>query len=219
MGQESSVRNRNTSGEFRRRILMTIIGVTICGFSVGLFSFSDMGVDPFQVLMHGTYTLTPFSFGTYYTIASIVLFVLILLINRRKIGLGTLINMFLFGYIVEFSEWGLHKLLPDPNLAMKFIALLIAVVVMCFASALYFTADLGVSVYDAVALTISERQPKLKFKYVRIATDLVCVIVGGLCGGTIGIGTLVTAFFMGPLISYFNGAVAEPLRYGRKKAV
>ncbi len=176
---------------------MTVLGVFICGLSVGTFSYSNLGMDPFQVFAHGTWALTKLSFGTYYVILSAVMFVAILILNRRKIGLGTLINMFLFGYVVEFTEKVLRSWIPDPSFAGQMAALILAIVVMCFASALYFTADLGVSVYDAVAITISERKKNWKFKYIRIATDLICVIVGGLCGGTIGIGTLITAFFMG----------------------
>ena len=84
------------------------------------------------------------------------------------------------------------------------------------------TADLGVSTYDAVALIICNTWKKGKFQYVRIVTDLICVAVGSalfiLSGGkpsdipTIaGIGTIITAFFMGPLIEFFNVKIARPI--------
>lgn len=57
------------------------------------------------------------------------------------------------------------------------------------------------------------------FQYCRISTDLVCTFTGFMLGATIGIGTLVTAFFMGPIIAWFNRHVAEPFRYGEKKVV
>ncbi|MBP3278244.1 MAG: hypothetical protein J6M44_04720 [Butyrivibrio sp.] len=84
------------------------------------------------------------------------------------------------------------------------------------------TADLGVSTYDAIAIVISGKWKIGKFKYVRICTDLVCVIAGCLlfvaAGNAIaniptiaGIGTIITAFFMGPLIEFFNEKVARPM--------
>ena len=84
------------------------------------------------------------------------------------------------------------------------------------------TADLGVSTYDAVALIIVNTWKKGKFQYVRIITDLVCVVLGCLLfilsGGKIsqiptiaGIGTIITAFFMGPLIEFFNVHIARPI--------
>ena len=104
--------------------------------------------------------------------------------------------------------------------------LLIAVILMCFASAFYFTADLGVSVYDAVALILSENWKVGPFKYIRIVTDLICVaggVVLYLLGGhkvteilaVAGPGTIITAFFMGPLIDYFNRTAARPFLYGK----
>lgn len=94
--------------------------------------------------------------------------------------------------------------------------------IICFGSALYMTADLGVSTYDAVALICANTWKLWKFKYIRICTDLVCVLAGAgmfLFGGGkmsaiptfIGVGTIITAFFMGPLIEVFNEKVARPL--------
>jgi len=84
------------------------------------------------------------------------------------------------------------------------------------------TADLGVSTYDAVAIVLSGKWKLAKFQYCRIGTDLVCVIAGTVIfligGGTIaqiptiaGVGTIVTVFFMGPLIEFFNVKIARPL--------
>lgn len=195
---------------------MTIVGVLSAGFSVGIFNFSMFGMDPFQVFAHGIWELVPIAFGTFYAIVNLIMLVFIFFLDKSKIGFGTLINIFLLGYVVTFSSNLWVNLIPDPNIFMRIIALLIAVVLLCFASALYFTGDLGVSTYDAVALLLSEKGIA-KFRYCRIGTDLVCVIIGFLFGATVGIGTLVTAFFMGPLISVFNTKVAEPFRYGKQK--
>lgn len=195
---------------------MTVAGVTIMGLSVGMFSFSQMGLDPFQVFCHGTWRLTNLDFGTYYMILNAVMLVLVFIFNRKKIGLGTVINLFIIGYISEWSENVLKTWIPNPGFAVRLLILILGIVIMCFSSALYYTADLGVSTYDAVAITIDEHHPKWKFKYIRICTDLVCVLIGWLLGATVGIGTIITAFFMGPLISFFRRTVSDPLRYGRQ---
>ena len=80
---------------------------------------------------------------------------------------------------------------------------------------------------------------RFQFRYIRITTDFICVATGWVVldltrlssfpkggsalqillwslGGTVGVGTIITAFFMGPLIAYFNRKVAEPMRYGRQ---
>lgn len=200
--------------EKKRRIIMTILGVLIAGFSVGMFNFSNFGMDPFQVFAHGVWMHLPLGFGTFYMILNLIMLIFIFFIDRRKIGLGTVINIFLLGYMVEFSSWLFDTIFPDPTMMMRIIFLILGLIILCFGSSLYFTGDLGVSTYDAVAIILSEKKVA-KFQYCRIGSDLFCTIVGFILGATIGVGTLVTAFFMGPIIAFFNRKIAIPLRYGK----
>ncbi len=145
-----------------------------------------------------------------------------LIADRSRIGIATFINLFLLGYITQFSYAFLQGILPDPSLPVRIACLVIGIVIICFGSALYMTADLGVSTYDAVAIVMSSKWHWGKFKYIRIITDLVCVAAGCtlfvLAGNALGkiptiagAGTIITAFFMGPLIDFFNVKVARPL--------
>ncbi len=206
----------------KRRIFMSLAGVIICAVSVGVFKLAALGVDPFQSLMAGLDSLIPIKFGTLYVIVNVVLLIFSIIVDRHNIGLATFINLFLLGYITQFTHEMLQKLFPDPSLVFRVICLVIGIVVICFGSALYMTADLGVSTYDAVAIVMSGKWKLGKFKYIRICTDLVCVIAGCilyvLAGNPVsnvpqiaGIGTIVTAFFMGPLIEFFNEKIARPL--------
>ena len=200
--------------EKQRRVLMTVGGVLICGFSVGLFNFSLFGMDPFQVFAHGVWGLTGIGYGTFYMILNLLMLVVIYFVDRTKIGLGTMINIFLLGYVVEYSSLLFGMMIPDPTILVRILALGTGILAISFGAAIYFTGDLGVSTYDAVALVMAEKKIA-KFQYCRIGTDLICTLIGFSLGATVGIGTLVTAFFMGPIIAFFRKAVAEPYRYGR----
>lgn len=200
--------------EKMKRIIMTIIGVSLSGVAVGFFNYSAFGMDPFQVLAHGLWNLTPLGYGTFYTAFSLLLFILVLIADRKKIGLGTLINMFLLGYITEFFSWLLLELFPKGGSVFRLLMLLAGLVIMCLAASLYFTADLGVSVYDAVALCISERTP-IPFQFCRISSDVICVVVGFIFGATVGVGTLAAMLLTGPLIHIFQEVLAIPLLRGR----
>jgi uncharacterized membrane protein YczE len=200
--------------EKHRRIIMTVFGVLIAGFSVGMFNFSAFGMDPFQVLSHGIWMHTPLAYGTLYTILNLLMLIFIFFIDRKKIGLGTIINIFLLGYVVQFSSWLFETLIPQPGLIIKIVFLVIGILIISFGSSLYFIGDLGVSTYDAVALILSEKKVA-RFQYCRIGSDLICTIIGLLLGATVGIGTVVTAFFMGPVIELFNRKISIPFRYGK----
>ncbi len=209
-----------------RRILMSIAGVTLCGVSVGFFRHASLGVDPFQSLMSGLNAVVPIRFGTLYLLANLLLLSFSLILDRRKIGLATIINLTLLGYVTEFSQAAVSRFFPAPSLSLRFSLFAFAIVLICLSSSLYFTADLGVSTYDAVSLIWSEKQRRIPFALCRVITDLFCVVCGlvlcllggytlGQLTGVVGIGTIVTAFFMGPLIELFSRKLSRPLLYGR----
>lgn len=206
----------------RIRIFMTLIGVIVCAISVGIFKIAALGVDPFQSFMAGLDNLIPIKFGHLYVIVNAVLLLFSLLADRHYIGIATFINLFLLGYITQWTYEFLQTVIVNPNMITRILCLIVGIVIICIGSALYMTADLGVSTYDAVALIISNTWKKGKFQYVRIITDIICVILGCvlfiLAGGAIkdiptiaGVGTIITAFFMGPLIEFFNVKIARPL--------
>lgn len=212
--------------KLKKRILMCVLGVLVCGISVGLFKRAALGVDPFQSFMGGLDELVPIEFGTLYVIANVCLLLFSLFADRHYIGLATIINLLLLGYVVQYSYDFMLAVFPEVSMAGRFGFLIVGIVLMCFASAFYFVADLGVSTYDAVALIITSTWKIGKFSYVRIITDLVCVAVGILLfviakgsfdgiSAVVGIGTIITAFFMGPLIDFFREKVAKPFLYGK----
>lgn len=130
------------------------------------------------------------------------------------------------GYVTQFTYGLLQKVVINPSMVLRFVLLVLAVIIICFASAFYITADLGVSTYDAVALVLANKYKVGKFKYIRIVTDLVCIVIGiilfllgkgeiAMIPTFVGIGTIITAFFMGPLIDFFNEKCAKPFLNGK----
>ncbi len=206
-----------------KRFLMCAFGTTFTGVSVGIFSYSQLGMDPFQVLCHGLWHQLSMPFGMTFTIFCAILLVIIFFVNRKLVGIGTIFTTLVTGYAADFTVWLLSLFVTANTLPIKLILLVIALPAICFASSMYYTANLGVSPYDAVSLTLSERTP-IPFKYCRIGCDVICFIVGVLLClrvdpsfgpesvlmTTAGIGTIMTACFMGPLIAFFNTHIAEP---------
>lgn len=204
-----------------RKILMSICGVMIGAVSVGFFKLAALGVDPFQTFMCGINQMIPISFGTLYVIVNAVLLLFALIFDRHYIGIATFINLFLLGYVVEFTHQTLLTIFPDASLMIRITSIVFGFVALCFGSSVYMTADLGVSTYDAVALIMANKWKLGKFKYIRITTDVVCVVLGitlFLLGGGkisaiptfVGLGTILAASSMGPLIDFFNRKVSIP---------
>lgn len=203
--------------QLAKRILMSVLGVIVCGLSVSMFKIANFGVDPFQSLLNGLLNFFKnISYGNLSLMVNVLLLIIVFFTGRHLIGIATFVNAFFFGYIVEFGMAIIRRFIPEPGILVRIILLLLAIIIMCLASSFYFTADLGVSTYDAIALILTEKKIA-PFKFLRIGTDLICVIVGIIGRAMPGIGTLITAFFMGPLIDFFNRKIAEPFLHSEKK--
>ena len=200
---------------------MSILGVMIGAVSVGFFKLAAFGVDPFQSFMSGIHQMIPIQFGTLYMIVNAVLLLFALVFDRHYIGIATFINLFLLGYVVQFSYDTLLAIFPNASMMVRSCSFVFGFVALCFGCSVYITADLGVSTYDAIALIMVNKWKLGKFKYIRITTDVVCVVLGivlFLLGGGkisaipafVGVGTILTAFFMGPLIDFFNRRISAP---------
>lgn len=206
----------------KKRITMSVFGVLLCAVSVAFFKYAAFGMDAFQVFVNGMVEVIPIGYGTLYVIINVALLLFALIFDKHYIGLATIINLFFLGYIAEFSLWILNSLFPATGILLRIVFLIIGIVLMSLASALYYTADLGVSTFDAIALIMANTWKVARFRYCRIGVELCTVILGcslyfignksfsGL-GALVSVGTIITAFCMGPLIEVFNKKVAEPL--------
>ena len=207
--------------KFQKRIFMSLIGVVMSGISVGIFKTAVFGVDPFTVVVSGIDAVIPIDYGMIYILINVVLLLFSLIFDRKNIGIATFINLFLIGYITQFSTEFFHGLFPNPDMVLRILCFIVGIVILCFGSSLYMTAELGVSTYDAIAITCSGKFHLGQFRFIRIVTDVVCVVSGSILYylGTqeisrlfevVGIGTILTAFCMGPLIDLFNRKIARP---------
>lgn len=205
--------------QMTKRILMAFFGVMITGFCVGAFQKANLGVDPFTCLVTAFANIFNSTYSTFYLIITGAFLVAVFFINRHYIGIATIFNLVGTGFAADFMYGLLDRAFPDPSLPIRFGILAVGVLVTCFSSSLYFTADLGVSAYDAVALTAAHKYKLAAFRVCRISTDLICVLMGFFCHVTIGVGTVITAFLMGPIIQLYNTYVSEPFLYGKEAEV
>lgn len=199
-----------------RRILMAFTGVIITGMSVGMFQAASLGTDPFTSFTTGLCNLTGLSFGLFYSILCACMLIFVFVVDKRYIGLATIFNLFGNGFVADITRNFIEGIVVNPSFLFRVVLLILGVVIMCFAASLYFTADLGVSAYDAVSKIMADKKIA-QFRFCRIITDVTCVIVGFVLKASVGIGTIITALFMGPLIQWFDVNFSELLLYKRNE--
>ncbi len=194
-----------------RRLGVMFASIFLMGFGISVFSFSDLGVDPYTAMNMAISEKLGIGFGFYQMFVNAVILSVVAFCSKKLIGIGTVVNMVGVGYVCEFFTKLYTHFLPAPEaLLVKCILMLTGVVLLSLAASLFFTASLGVGPYDAAGFVMDEKT-KIKYKWCRVITDLVCTGVAMAFSGPVGIGTVVTAFCMGPVVSFFNKAVSEKL--------
>lgn len=203
--------------EKKLRLIMALVGVFVTGINVGVFRFLILGTDPCTSWIVGISNIFSLPYSVTYPIIFAVLFLIVFVLHRHYIGIATVINLFGIGIIADITLAIMESLIIDPSMMFRIFLLVVNVIILSWASSLYFTADLGVSAYDAIALMAANEYKIAQFRVCRVTTDLFCVIFGFFFGADIGVGTLITAFFMGPIVQWFNENFSEPLLKSKRK--
>jgi len=206
--------------EYLIKAILCISGVFIIGIGVSFMRYADFGIDPYMCFMNGLH-LAVFSkfgltFGTTFAISSSLMIIIVLIFDRSKIGLGTVAAIVLTGYVSDLGLF-LCKLIMIEGMALYILRIgmiVFGILFISIGSGMYFNTHVGVSPYDGIGLIITRKLGHQNmYRWVRIATDLLCVGMGFLMGNLPGVGTVIMAFFTGPLFSFFRNRI---LVWGKK---
>jgi uncharacterized membrane protein YczE len=173
-------------------------GLAGYGFSMALMIKAGLGLDPWDVFHQGLAERTGLSFGLITAIVGVgVLLAWIPLRNRP--GIGTVANVIVIAVVVDASL----AVLPAPSAMPIRIALMLgAVVLNAISTVLYIGAGLGPGPRDGLMTGLVARTG-LSVRLVRTSIEATVLIVGWLLGGTVGVGTVVYALGIGPLVQLF----------------
>lgn len=198
---EKKFRALNT--KLLKEIVLTIIATVFIGFGVSIFIECRLGSDTLTVLLDGLSSAFGIPVSIVDQILSTVVLILAILMNRKKIGISSFINILFVGLSIVISEKVISPIkLYEYSFIIRFIFVWIAQIFFCASYALMQTFDSGMSTFDAVIYWIKERF-NLKYITVRIMFDLFYVVVGVMLGGRIGIGTIVALITTGVITSFF----------------
>lgn len=187
-----------------RRVMVLFGSVFLMGVGVAILDQLGFGTDPCSVLNLAMSRKLGWSFGNYQLVFNVLLLALILLLREgKRIGPGTLANMIVVGYAADFTTWIINMIHPltGETLLVKLIVFIPTILMFMVAASFYMVVELGVAPYDALPQIISSRVKKLNFTAIRIIWDVTATVLGFLLGGTVGMVTIIMGFFLGPIIS------------------
>ena len=174
-----------------------IFGLIIFGFGEGLLILSTTGNSPWSVLAEGISKNSKLSIGAATFLVSVsVLFLWIFL--KQKPGLGTIFNIIIISGMIDVT---LYFFDPPSSNILKYLLAIFSVMLVGIGSGIYLVANLGPGPRDGL-MTGLTKMTNLPIALVRACLEISVVIVGWYLGGTLGVGTLIFAFGIGPCVAF-----------------
>jgi uncharacterized membrane protein YczE len=202
-----------TRQELAARLPRLIVGLVLFGIGIAIMVIANLGLSPWEVLHQGISLRTGIPIGTVGILTGILVLLLWIPL-RERIGIGTLLNVLLIGLVVDASLW----LLPDDieTMWLRWALMAGGTLIIAIGSGLYIGAGLGPGPRDGLMTGLATKG--INVAAARIGIEITVLIIGYFLGGTVGIGTLVFAFGVGPLVAIFLPMLSmKPLyRYQEK---
>lgn len=198
------IRGMYDKPNFGRRLAAVILAVITMGFALSWLKLVDLGVDPCTNMHLAISERIGMSLGNWQALFNTLLFLIVIFKGKEYIGFGTLANMFLVGYSIDFFSWLWDMLLPEglfASMAVRIGVLIPALAVFVVAAGVYMDVELGTAPYDAIPLILAKSQDKIPFRWIRMAYDFIIIIIGALLGAKAGIVTILMGFTLGPVIA------------------
>ncbi|MCU1532090.1 MAG: hypothetical protein JWO49_1661 [Arthrobacter sp.] len=178
-----------------RRLFQLLIGLAMYGVSLAVFIRAGLGLDPWDVFHQGLAGKTGLSIGTVVVIVSFLVLLLWIPLRQRP-GFGTLCNAVLVGV---FADIGLALIPEFSHLGGQIGMLAGAVLLNAVASACYIGARFGPGARDGL-MTGLARRTGWSVRTSRTGIEVVVLGAGWLLGGSVGVGTVLYALAIGPLV-------------------
>ena len=191
------------------RIGFFLLGIIILALGVTLtIRGQTFGVGSWDVLHIGLFKTVGLTIGSWSIILGIAILISIGIITKRFPKIGTWVDMVLTGVFIDIFNW----LLPvATTTAIQLLAFILGLIAIGFGAGMYIAADLGVGPRDALMMLLTEYTP-LSVSTARTIMEVSVALIGVMLGGPLGIGTVIMAFGLGPIVQWalkFNERLFE----------
>ena len=172
-------------------------GLTLFGIGEGLLLVSFTGASPWSVLAQGISHYVDLSIGTItFFISLFVIFLWIFL--KQKPGMGTVLNAIIIAAMIDIC---LKHVSTPESFELKISLAIFAVIITGVGSGIYLVANLGPGPRDGL-MTGIQKKTNFPIASVRAFLEISVVSIGWYLGGTVGVGTLLFAFGIGPCVAF-----------------
>jgi uncharacterized protein len=187
--------------KYRIKSFFFVIGLCIFSYGIALaIQVQYLGVSPWDVLNIALYEKLGFTIGTWNIIVGLILISITLKLNRKYINVGTFLNAFLVGILVDTFLF--FKLLPSSSIMpFDILILFMGIILMGIGGGMYSAAGIGAGPRDGFMLSISERTG-VSISRVRIMMECFVLLIGLVIGGPVFIFTFIYTFIQSPIYQH-----------------
>lgn len=210
----------SAKGYLKRFIALTV-GLLIASYGICMTVNSGLGISPWDVFAQGlAFKLSEIT-GANLTLGTLTRWIgwVILLLNillKEKIGFGTVYDIMIVGSFINF--YSNNNLVPMPQtLPFRFILLIVGFVTWSFGVYLYLSAELGAGPRDGLMSALAKRN--MPVNVAKNTIEAVVFVIGWICGGTIGIGTVIAVFIMGYLLKFWFAVFKFDLANAKNESI
>lgn len=180
-------------------VLLVIFGSMMMGLSIDLIVKADFGLDPLSLFIVGVGGQMGISLGTGSQLLMIIIIAALFIIDRKRIGLGSILNGILVGAFVKLFLPFVDQL--SGNITFRIIILIVGFILMGAGIGTYVAARLGEAGIDALMMFIADKLHK-DVNITRIVIDILLALTGFIFGGKLGIATIISMIVNGYIIQF-----------------
>lgn len=185
-----------------KRLILFFIGMSIIQIGVALYLKTNIGSDPFTVFTQGLAFLLKTTPGKANMLILFVLFCIILLVERSRINVGTIICLVGVGPIIDLGIKAVSFLpIASANIIIKALLVVLGCVIIAIGFSILSASNVGMAPNDIIPFIIKDKT-NFQYRWIRMALDAVFLIIGFALGGIFGIGTILSVLLTGPIIQF-----------------
>jgi uncharacterized membrane protein YczE len=210
---DPAMRDRWFSWSVARRLPKLLVGLLLFGFGIAFMAAAGLGLGPWEAFHQGIARKTGLELGTVSILLGVPILAMWLPLRERP-GIGTLLNIILIGLATNAA---LGVLTTPREFALQLGLMALGVVTIGVASGLYLATDLGAGPRDGLMTGVHHRFG-WSIRRARTALELTVLVAGFAMGGTVGIGTVVFALGIGPIVQWSLGVFDRSGAVARRRA-
>ena len=184
-------------------LVIAMVGNVMANFGIGCYYGCGLGTDPISVYVDGLHVLTHLTYGQISTINNAILTILIIIFERKHLGIMTVLTVFMSGPLIDLFNAFISANFPleTASMAVRIILLIVALLTFAIGTGMVVACNLGIGCFSFPPIWLSDLT-KISLSYTQMITDACFLIIGWLLGGVVGIGTVVGVLGTGPILGW-----------------